>query len=248
MSPIKTTAIVLNSINWKDSSKIITLYTREVGKIGVIAKGVRKLKSNYGGILESLNLVEVIIHVSPKRQIQVLGTASLEESYPQIKKNLEKTSYSYAILELILILIETGSSDPVFFDFIVTLLNEIERSEKQKIIFCFFLLKISSYLGFRPDFNVCLICEKSLEDLDTDFSFHKGGFICKQCHQISTVEWQIPSRVRSELADIQHLNYKSISNSQLRIKEKFNYIEFLLAYLRFHTDERLDLNAFKFLK
>ena len=125
MSPIKTSAIVLKSIKWKDTSKIITLYTRETGKISVVAKGVRKLKSSYGGVLESINLIEVIIYYSSKRQVQILGAVSLENSFPQIKKDIERTSYAYAILELISILVPIGSADGIFFDFIKTLLEEM---------------------------------------------------------------------------------------------------------------------------
>jgi DNA repair protein RecO (recombination protein O) len=181
MSSIKTTAIVLKSIKWKDSSKIVTLYTREAGKISIIAKGIRQVKSNYGGILESINLVEVVIYFSSKRQIQILGAASLENAFSQLKRDIEKTGYTYAILELISILIPMGSADKVFFDFLKTVLEEMEGIKDPRIIFWFFMLKISSYMGFRPDLNTCASCMGDLDGMNLDFSFQKGGVICKNC-------------------------------------------------------------------
>ncbi len=138
MSPIKTTAIVLKSINWKDTSKIVTLYTREAGKIGVIAKGARKFNNPYSGVLESINLIEIVLYPSLRRQLQILGTASLENSYPKIKADFNKTGYVYGILELISILIPTDSVDVVFFDFVQKLLEEMGEIEDPRIIFWFF--------------------------------------------------------------------------------------------------------------
>jgi len=248
MFPIKTKAIVIKSIKWKDTSKIVTLYTRETGKVSVIAKGVRKLKSTYGGVLESINLIEAIIYPSPKRQVQILGPASLENSFPEIKKDIEKTSYTYAVLELIYILIPIGSVDSIFFDFTKILLEEMEKIRQPKIIFWFFLLKISSYMGFRPDFNTCIICSNESDGAETYFSFQKGGLVCKRCCGANFEGWRLDANAIKILNKLQKMNYKVMSTQALVTIDKFPYTEFLLSYLRFHSDENLELNSLKILK
>ena len=248
MSPIKTSAIVLKSIKWKDTSKIITLYTRETGKISVVAKGVRKLKSSYGGVLESINLIEVIIYYSSKRQVQILGSVSLENSFPQIKKDIERTSYAYAILELISILVPIGSADGIFFDFIKTLLEEMEEIKEPKIIFWFFILKISSYMGFRPNLDSCTLCSGYLDVPEFYFSFQRGGLVCKNCSGTNIGGWRVTTNVQTFLSKLQSTNYKTISVQSLKVEEEFPYTEFLLSYLRYHSDEKLELNSLKILK
>jgi DNA repair protein RecO (recombination protein O) len=248
MSLIKTPAIVLKSLNWKESSKIITVHTRELGKIALIAKGARRLKQRYSGVLESINLVEVVFYFSSKRQIQVLGSVSLENGFKQIKNDLEKTSYTYSILELISILIPAGSPDPVFFDFVKTLLLNLELAQGAKIIFLYFLLKISSYLGFRPEFDSCTKCSKQIVEGDSYFSFDSGGIKCQTCIAIDTKDWLLNAKNRDDLKRIQFLNYKTISGADIQVDLNFPYSEFLLAYLRFHTDEKLELNSLKMLK
>ncbi len=248
MSPIKTAAIVLKSIKWKDTSKIVTLYTREEGKIGVIARGARKFKNPYSGVLESINLVEIVLYSSSKRQLQILGTASLENSYPKIKADFNKTGYVYCILELISILVPTGSVDVVFFDFVQKLLEEMGKIEDPRIIFWFFLLKISSFLGFRPEFKICSVCSGELNKHNSYLSFHHGGLVCNNCFTENSEGWRLNSDTRKFLYELQKMNYKTISAKSVKVEKGFPYTEFLLSYLRYHSDEKLELNSLKILK
>ena len=144
--------------------------------------------------------------MSSKRQLQMLGTATLENSYQKIKIDFNKTGYVYGILELISILIPTSSVDVVFFDFVQKLLEEMGEIEDPRIIFWFFLLKISSYLGFRPEFNVCSVCSSELNKQDSSFSFHQGGLVCKTCHNENSIGWRLNSKTRRFMYELQKVN------------------------------------------
>jgi DNA repair protein RecO (recombination protein O) len=248
MSSIKSSAIVLKSINWRDTSKIVTLFTREEGKISVIAKGARRLKSNYQGILESINLLEVIIYISASRKLQILGQATLENTFKQIRAEYEKTGYAFALLELTDIFFKEGAVDAVFFDFLKTLFLEMEKIPDPKFILWYFLLKLSSYLGFRPEFNGCAVCNNTITRDDTMFSMKEGAIICRSCHPTSDSTWTVSDAARKSLLELQNLNHKRISSAQIIIDEKFMYTEFLLTYLRFHSEENLELSSLKIFK
>jgi len=248
MSSIKSSAIVLKSINWRDTSKIVTLFTREEGKISVIAKGARQLKSKYQGILESINLLEVIIYISATRKLQILGQASLDNTFKQIRAEYEKTCYTFTLLELIDIFFKEGSVDTVFFDFLKTLLIEMEKISDPKYILWYFLLKLSSYLGFRPEFNECAVCHSHITREDMVFSMKEGAIICRDCRSSSESIWALSEVARKSLLELQNLNHKRISSAQIIIDEKFMYTEFLLTYLRLHSEEKLDLSSLKIFK
>jgi DNA repair protein RecO (recombination protein O) len=248
MSLLKSYAIVLKSINWRDTSKIITLFTREEGKISVIAKGARQLKSKYQGILESINLLEVVIYVSATRNLQILGQATLENTFKAIRTDYEKTGYAFALLELIDIFFKEGSGDIVFFDFLTTLLSELEKSANPKIIFWYFLIKLSSYLGFRPVFDKCLSCQRTITSEESLFSLREGAIICGNCGSSADSNWTLSDLVRKSLSNMQNLNHKRISAASITIDERFSYTDFLLTYLRFHSDENLDLSSLKSFK
>jgi DNA repair protein RecO (recombination protein O) len=248
MSSVKSSAIVLKSINWRDTSKIVTLFTREEGKLSVIAKGARQLKSNYQGILESINLLEVVIYISATRKLQILGQATLEDAYKSIRVDYEKTGYAFALLELTDIFFKEGSVDTIFFDFLKTLLSEIGKISDPKYVFWYFLIKISSYLGFKPEFNNCTTCDRTIGAEESVFSIQEGGIICKKCGSSPDSGWSLSTSARKSLSDLQKLNHKRLSAESISLDDRFSYTDFLLTYLRFHSDEKLNLSSLKLFK
>jgi DNA repair protein RecO (recombination protein O) len=248
MSAIKTQALVIKSFDWQDTSRIISLYTREAGKLKVIARGARRLKSAYQGMLETMNLVEALIHSSEKRQIQILGQLSLENSFSPIKRDYDKTGYAYAILEVADHFLQESEADPVFFDFLVTILGQLAAATDNRIVFWFFLLKVCSYLGFRPNFSSCSLCEREVEDEVCLFSMREGCLQCGSCGQIQDQDWQLPRPVREFLARLQRLSHRRLAETAFKAPGAFPYTDFLIAYLRFHSDENLVLASLKIFK
>jgi DNA repair protein RecO (recombination protein O) len=248
MSSTKSSAIVLKSINWRDTSKIVTLFTREQGKMSVIAKGARQSKSRYQGILESINLLEVVIYISANRKLQILGQATLEDTYQKIRADYDKTGYAFALLELTDIFFKEGAIDIIFFDFFRALLSEIEKINDPKIVFWYFLIKLSSYLGFKPDFNICTACNRLITSEEVVFSIREGAIACKNCGSSTDNGWNLSTSVRKSLSDLQKINHKRLSSASINLDQKFVYTEFLLTYLRYHSDEKLDLSSLKLFK
>jgi DNA repair protein RecO (recombination protein O) len=248
MSSVKTSAIVLKSINWKDTSKIITLFTREIGKINVIAKGARRTNSSYRGILESINLIEAVIYISANRQLQILGQTTLEDSFRIIRTDYHKTGYVFAILEITDKILHQGEGDSIFFDFLVTLMKDIQKISNPMITFWYFLLKISSYLGFRPEFKSCSICSGEIDTGTVIFSVRDGAVVCDNCCSVTGNEWKFSSSVRSFLYQLQKANHKTLSVKSFDVDDKFPFTDFLLNYLRFHSEEKLEISALKMFK
>ena len=81
--------------------------------MSVIAKGARQSKSKYQGILESINLLEVVVYISATRKLQILGEISLEDSFRKIRVDYDKTGYAFALLELTDIFFKEGDDVPV---------------------------------------------------------------------------------------------------------------------------------------
>ncbi|TFH02546.1 MAG: DNA repair protein RecO [Calditrichales bacterium] len=248
MSHLNTQAFVIKSLDWKDTSRIVTLFTREKGKISVIAKGARRAKSQFQGILESINLIEASIYISENRQIQVLGQVSLEESYQKIKKDYTKTAYIFAILELTDIFFQKGAADPVFFDFLTVIIQQMENVSDPRIVFWYFLLKIASYLGFRPEFDLCKNCSQQKSGENVIFSVRDGAVICNACGIRNYEGWTLSSESRSFLELLQKTNHKKLDALTFNLVENFSYTDFLISYLKHHSEEDLKMTALKMLK
>ena len=244
MSQIKTHTIVLKSINWKDTSKIVSLYTREKGRVDVIAKGVRRKNHPQSSNFEALNHLETIIYFSDKRELQNIGETALLNSFHIIRINLEKTSVGLAILELIDTFFQHSETDSIFFDFLLTQFEALEKSENFQIIFWYFILKLLSYLGFKPNLDQCNSCGK-MKDEDYFFQKTSGSVFCKDCLGETQLFVKLKNDIYQFLKRLQKTNHKKIA--EVKIPQHFNFsnFNFLLDYLRFHTEQKVELNSLK---
>ena len=243
MDQLKVRAIITRTLKWSDTSKIITLFSSEMGRIDLIAKGARKPRSNFQGILETLNLVEALISYSPKRELQILVKVSLEASFPGIRANLKKTGYALGIIELINIFILYDQKDPVFFDFLVHILSFIEGQNLEEIAFWYFILKLTSYLGFKPEFCKCRECNKTDLGTDKNFSFSTGSVVCRDCVSDQADYRKVPSVNLAFLAQLQGTHYRKIGQMKLPDIGSNQITMFLLNYLKYHTDQKFTVNS-----
>ena len=240
---------MLKSINWRDTSKVTSLFTREIGRLDVIAKSSRILKSSFHGVLESLNHIECMISVIPTRSLQIISNAAIIDAFSNTRRDLDRTSYAFGMIELIQFFFHEGESDPIFFDFLITLLHQLNKTKNVEIIFCYFLIKLCSYLGFKPEFQNCFHCGTLIKNSDINFSLSEGGPICGSCIYNYSNIIVIQKSDSQLLHKLQNTNHKKIS--QLIADNNVIHsriVQFLLDYLRFHTNENLNLSAFSFFK
>ena len=180
--------------------------------------------------------------------MQLLGQTTLEDTFQKIRIDYEKTGYTFALLELTDIFFKEGSVDAIFFDFLIALLSQVEKISDPRIVFWYFLIKLSSYLGFKPDFDICSICKRSILTEDAGFSISEGSIICKNCDSSTDNVWNLSKTIRKSLSNLQNLNYKKLSTSEINLDMNFAFTEFLLAYLRYHSDEKLNLSSLQLFK
>ena len=244
---IKTSALVLKSINWGETSKIVSLYTREQGIMNVIAKGARRHNSPYTGILETLNLVEAIIYFNASRELQNLGQTGLENNFVAIRSSLEKTAYALAVLELIILLIQPKEGDEIFYDFVYAMLVEIGQSPHPVIVFWYFILKLTSYLGFKPQFGTCHACTAALKTSPAFFHFKDGAMYCQKCAADLANCYQLEDKYYHFFSLLQNTAHKHLDTITVYPEPASKCTDFLLKYLRFHTDQPITIKSLQLL-
>jgi len=244
MSQIKTEAIVIKSINWSDTSKIVSFYTRGKGRVDAIAKGVKRKNHPDGASFEALNHLEIIIYFSDKRELQNIGETTLINSFHKIRANLEKTAVGLAILELIDIFFQQGDADAIFFDFLLAQFEALEKSANYQVVFWYFILKLLSYLGFKPHFDQCNSCGK-IKTEDYYFQKTSGSIFCQDCIGETQFFIKLKKEIHQFLNKLQKSNHKKISEFEISQQFNFTKFNFLLDYLCFHTEQKVELNFLK---
>jgi len=240
---IKESALVLHTMRWKESSKIVTLYTRGQGKLKVIARGALRRNNPLAARLETLSLIEAVISTKPSRSLQILTEADALKNFNALRDDIQKTAYALALLELINQTMQDNQADEIFFDFTITMLEAIEKSAEPINVLWYFLLKLTSFLGFKPNFAKCRSCGKEQFDRNAYFLFGSGSLVCKDCSAEYEHFKSLSDKQIQFLRRLQKYPHKLISGFKKPAGDFTDYTSFLLGYLNFHLEHNLTVNA-----
>ncbi len=242
---IKTQAIVIHSIRWHETSKIVTLYTQKAGLLKAIARGVFRKNSPLAGRLETLNLIQVVIAQKESRELQIITSADVLELFTSLKTDLHRLPYALAILEIIQKLLQLGQKDEIFFDFLVQMIQALSFSKQPLIVFWYFLLKFSSYLGFKPDFSHCQVCQQKDLQKGAYFILQKGGLVCTDCAHQAFQNLKLNFKEIQFLRQLQTYPYKKIHQLTSDFGFSIDFTALLMQYLTVHTGHPLRLESLK---
>jgi len=240
---LKSKALLLSAIRWHETSKIITLYAREWGKIKVIARGALRPQSPFSGKLETLNLVEAVISSKESRELQILTQVDVLEAFTPIRLQMEHLPYALAILELLDQVLEEGHQDAVFFDFCQRMLSAIAASKNSKIILWYFLLKLSSALGFKPNLDLCGFCRSRSFTGPVSFVAGKGMILCRTCAASDPAAIRLQNDELSFLQRLQKYPHRKIGRFTLPEGLDRDFTALLLNYLNLHIERHITLKA-----
>ena len=147
---IKTEAVVLSKLNYGDSSSIVTLFTKEYGKLSAMLKGGRNPKSKLSLIVDPINYLEVIFYNNPSRDLQILTSADIKAHFPKIKDDFDKLKYAHSVIELVKNLSVEHEVNKKLFSGIIRILELMgEGKENPAVSFGRFFLFFLKELGYE---------------------------------------------------------------------------------------------------
>jgi len=165
--------IVCKTLDYKDSSKILYIYT-EQGNISVLARGVKKLNSINRVLSQVGNLISF---QKTKGELPTLKEGELLNDYETIKEDLEAYSFVTHILELLHGTIDEFSDHSKMFHFVERLLELFNNKTDPEILSFIFELKLLFFLGYGINFRGCQVCG---ENDGLIYSVTDGGLICQK--------------------------------------------------------------------
>jgi DNA repair protein RecO (recombination protein O) len=181
---LKTEAVVLRSLRFGEADRILHVYTLAQGRMGVIAKGARKTKSRFGGRLEPLSHVELILHVG-SGELATLTGADLVRSHAAAREEPYRLSVGLIGAEAMLRLFpEQERSDRAFTALtrFLELLDDLPaRDTRPELdpLGLSFQLKLLWVAGYLPHLGSCAEC--GADGPFIGFSARAGGVVCREC-------------------------------------------------------------------
>lgn len=172
---IKLEGVVLTDKAYKETSKILTILTKEKKVISVISKGCRRLKSELRSVSERFCYANFNV-LYKENKLSTLVSADIINPFKNIKKDIEKISYVNFISDLTNQVLKNNYSDDIY-DIYISSILKIEEGFSPSVITNILELKYLYYLGIEPRLDGCVVCgDKNVVTL----SSYKGGFVCKK--------------------------------------------------------------------
>lgn len=174
----KLTGFIIKRTNFGESDKIITLFTKEEGKIKAIAKGSRKMKSKYSGHIELLNKVNLV--TSKGKTFEVVMEANLEKNYLGLTPNLKSLKSLYFITEIIDKTLPEKHPSPELYNLYENCLEGFKMKGKDELIKLYFISQYLRISGQFPHIKKCVRCDEEPEN-NYFFSTSACGVLDASC-------------------------------------------------------------------
>ncbi|QQS34555.1 MAG: DNA repair protein RecO [Ignavibacteriales bacterium] len=239
---VKSEAIVLGKMNYRDSSVIVSLYTKDFGKLSLILKGARSPKSKISNIVDPVNFINVVFYKKETRELQFLSSVDLISYYPNIRNSLDGMKYSLAILELIQKLVPEYEQNNRMFNGLTRIFSLLDSyDELPLILFSRFFMFFLTEIGYELQLDSCSICAKDITGTsDVVYNFNQG-LICSECAENYPDSFYVKKELFRYLICLKYKKKVSLSDpetgeSAIRLMEKF---------LRYHHQDFKGIQSLK---
>jgi DNA repair protein RecO (recombination protein O) len=182
MSSEKADAIVIRQVDFSETSRVVTLFTREFGKIGCLAKGARRLKGPFESGLDLLSCCRIVFLKKSGGGLDLLTESHLVRRFRPKAGSLSHLYAGYYVAELLAALTEEHDPHAALFDAAETTLVRLETVENVFLPVSWFELALLQEIGQLPDFETCTICHSEMgTDVPARFWVSQSGLICSRC-------------------------------------------------------------------
>jgi DNA repair protein RecO (recombination protein O) len=236
---VKTEAIVLSAMKYRETSKIVRLYTREFGKLSVIAKGARDRKSKFRSALDPMNRVACVIYKNENRELQLLSQCDVVSAFRHLSEDMEKMRAAMAAIELIAVVTHDEEANDPLYALLVEMLETVnDATNDASVALYYFEMKLADILGFKPELYECSYCAKETsEETAKGFSVSGSGVVCSECSENSSAANKISAGTLKVLQRLQHAEkLESVLRIQLSRVTKAEVHDVLRRHLQNHIE------------
>ena len=228
---VSTHAVVLKRFPYGDTSIIARCFTKEYGKISVIARGARTKKSAQSAHLQPLSYLDLMFYHKPNRDLHTISKTGFAERWPAIQDDMKKISYGLAILELTDKTLTAEDPHEDLFEEMIQVLRMVNtQPQRLNMVFWYYQLKLLEILGFRPDLDA------------EDFIKTSGSELDKSENARRVISYL-------QRADITAENFiQEIETFALSPNDRKAISKYISTHFRLHFDDLGELKALKVMR
>lgn len=182
----KSDALLLRVIDYGETSKIATFFSRERGKMAAIAKGAKRRGSALNGVIEPLTRVEIVcVKRRDSAALHTLAELDVRETYRGARQDLRRLYAATYVVEFLRELLPEEDPHPDLYDHAAASLSRIAAAppEGTGLLVIAFEARALELLGLFPSLGACVDCGGAADDRDgaRRFAPARGGIVCAAC-------------------------------------------------------------------
>lgn len=207
MPLVSLDSTILQAFTYSETSKIIRLLTPSHGVQSVIAKGARRPKSRYGGVLEPFTDGRATFYLRDNRDLHTLSGFELERPRQRLGRDLIRFGAASLLAE-ILLRTASGQAAPELFAHLRSALDRLEAAPEEELegVALAQVWGLVAVLGFAPSLDLCVGCGSAIAgEADRFLDYGAGGLYCGECGSVGGADLGgggrlLPDRARLDLA------------------------------------------------
>lgn len=238
MPPLKTDAVVIKTFDFRETSIIATLYTRDFGKINAILKGIRGFPEKFASTLEPFSHNQIVFYKSRNSGLHLVSQCDLHENFASLRADITKITLASLMMELVDAVMPLEEVNQDVFNLSVDCLNAMRDCIYADKITTIFKIKLLILSGFKPHFDSCISCGERIIG-QGKFSIELGGLICPACFK---KDLRARNIFRGTIATILYIEKCDLANNlrlgiNPQIKRELDSM--LSAFIDFHIDKKI---------
>jgi DNA repair protein RecO (recombination protein O) len=239
---IRTEAVVLRHSDWGEADRLLWLYSRELGKVRAIGKGLRKPRSRKAGHLEPFT--RVVLQMARGRDLWIVTQVDTIDAYLPVKEELFRMSYASYVVELLDKFTYEEGENPSLYRLLTDTLARLSRESDPFLSLRYYEVRLLDLLGFRPQLFQCSVCGKEITAQDQYFSASQGGAVCPICGVRTTGTLPIKMESLKYLRHFQRSSYSEAGRARPSPEVKHELENLVQHYLTYLLERGLNSPAF----
>ena len=178
----KTPAVILHSLDFAESDKLVTFFTRDFGKLRGIAKGAKRSRKRFGSGLEPLICSAVCFFEKEKASLVRLDHCEIVDPFPHIHSDMLRLGYAGYLAELISVTAAERERSGELYALLIGFFELLNQPAFREEFVRIFELRLLALAGYQPELRSCVVCRREAKDKHRHwFCQSKGGLICSDC-------------------------------------------------------------------
>jgi DNA repair protein RecO (recombination protein O) len=235
-------AIVLRHNDWGEADRLLWIFTRELGKVRVVAKGIRKPRSHKAGHLEPFT--RVVLLLAQGRDLPIVTQADAQDAYLTLREDLVRLGYASYVIELLDRFTYEEGENIRLYRLLSETLSRLNLETDPAFAVRYYEVRLLDLVGFRPQLFHCVNCGDEIRAQDQFFSFDKGGVICPRCGLKESGIRPVSLQALHILRHFQRSNYAEAQRARLSSTIDLELENLMANYLTYLLERGLNSPSF----